>query len=68
MGKLLKSEPGPNEWSYNRVLKLRVMQATYDELVAIQEKRGVCMAQLLRELIYESMEKYVTDTKEKTTL
>ena len=67
MEKLLKSEPGPDEWAYNKVLKLRVMERTYDELVAIQEKRGVCMAQLLRELIYESMEKYVTDTEEKTT-
>ena len=52
MGKLLKSEHGPDEWSYNRVLKLRVMQRTYDELVAMQQSRGVCMAQLLRELIY----------------
>ncbi len=69
MKKLLKSEPGKDEyeWAYNKVLKLRVMQATYNELVVMQEKRGVCMAQLLRELIYESMEKYVTDTKEKTT-
>jgi hypothetical protein len=67
MDKLLKSEPGTDEWSYNKALKLRVMQATYNELVVMQEKRGVCMAQLLRELIYESMEKYVTDTKEKPT-
>ena len=43
------------------------MQATYDELVAIQEKRGVCMAQLLRQLIYEAMNKEFTDTEEKTT-
>ena len=67
MEKLLKSEPGPNEWSYNRVLKLRVMQRTYDELVLMQEKRVVCMAELLRRLIYESMEKEFTDTEEKPT-
>jgi hypothetical protein len=67
MEKLLKSEPGPNEWSYSKVLKLRVMQATYDDLVAMQESRGVCMAELLRQLIYESMEKEITDTEEKTT-
>ena len=66
MGKLLKSEPGPNEWSYSKVLKLRVMQATYDDLVAMQESRGVCMAELLRQLIYESMGREFTDTEEKT--
>jgi hypothetical protein len=27
----------------------------------MQEKRGICMAQLLRELIYESMEKEITE-------
>ena len=53
----------PEEWGYKKVLKLRVMQATYDELVAMQEKRGVCMAQLLREMIYEGMEKEITDTE-----
>ena len=47
----------PGEWGYTKVLKLRVMQATHDELVAIQESRGVSMAQLLREMIYESMNK-----------
>jgi len=67
MEKLLKSVPGPNEWSFNKVLKLRVMQRTYDELVLMQEKRGVCMAELLRRLIYESMEKEFTDTEEKPT-
>jgi hypothetical protein len=67
MEKLLKSEPGPDEWAYNKVLKLRVMERTYTQLVAMQKKRGVCMAELLRQLIYESMEKCVTDTKEKTT-
>ena len=51
----------PGDWRYSKVLKLRVMQATYDELVSIQEKRGVCMAQLLRELIYESMNKEITE-------
>ena len=67
MEKLLKSVPGPNEWSFNKVLKLRVMQRPYDELVLMQEKRGVCMAELLRRLIYESMEKEFTDTEEKPT-
>ena len=47
----------PEEWGYKKVLKVRVMQATYDELVAMQEKRGIYMAQLLREMIYESMNK-----------
>ena len=47
----------PGEWGYSKVLKLRVMERTYNELVAIQEKRGTSMAQLLRELIYESMNK-----------
>jgi predicted HicB family RNase H-like nuclease len=51
----------PEDWRYSKVLKLRVMQATHDELVAIQEKRGVCMAQLLREMIYESMNKKLTE-------
>ncbi len=52
---------GDDEWGYTKVLKLRVMERTYNELVAIQAKRGVCMAQLLRELIYESMNKEITD-------
>jgi len=47
----------PEEWGYTKVLKLRVMQATYDDLVVMQEKRGTSMAQLLREMIYESMNK-----------
>jgi predicted HicB family RNase H-like nuclease len=51
----------PEDWRYSKVLKLRVMQATYDELVAMQEKRKTSMAQLLRELIYESMNKEFTD-------
>jgi hypothetical protein len=51
----------PGEWGYTKVLKVRVMQATYDELVAMQEKRGIYMAQLLRELIYESMNKKLTE-------
>jgi hypothetical protein len=51
----------PEEWGYTKVLKLRVMERTYNELVAIQEKRGVCMAQLLREMIYESMNKKLTE-------
>ena len=62
MEKLLKSEPGqPDEWSYSKALKVRVMERTYKDLVLMQEKRGVCMAQLLRELIYEGMEKEITD-------
>ena len=51
----------PEEWGYTKVLKLRVMQATYDELVSIQEKRGTSMAQLLRELISEGMNKEITE-------
>jgi predicted HicB family RNase H-like nuclease len=51
----------PEEWGYTNVLKLRVMQATHDELVAMQESRGVSMSQLLRELIYESMNKEITE-------
>jgi predicted HicB family RNase H-like nuclease len=51
----------PEEWGYTKVLKLRVMQATHDELVAMQESRGVSMSQLLRELIYESMNKEITE-------
>ena len=57
----------PEEWGYKKVLKVRVMQATFDDLVAMQKKKGICMAQLLRELIYESMEKENTDTEEITT-
>jgi hypothetical protein len=57
MEKLIK----PVEWGYDKVLKLRVMERTYNELVLMQEKRGICMAQLLRELIYESMEKEITE-------
>jgi hypothetical protein len=66
MEKLLKSEPGPDEWSFNKALKVRVMQRTYDELVLMQKSRGICMAELLRRLIYEAMNKEFTDTVEKT--
>jgi hypothetical protein len=51
----------PGDWGYSKVLKLRVMQATFDDLVVMQESRGVSMAQLLRELIYESMKKEITN-------
>jgi predicted HicB family RNase H-like nuclease len=61
MTKTLRSEIGINEWGYSKVLKLRVMERTYNELVAMQEKRKTSMAQLLRELIYESMNKEITE-------
>ncbi len=68
MKKLRRGGHGSGDWAYNKVLKLRVMQATYDELVAMQEERGLCMAQLLRELLSEVMNRSLcTDTEEKTT-
>lgn len=54
--KLRRGGYGSGEWAYNKVLKLRVMQQTYDKLVAMQEQRGLCMAQILRELVYKGLE------------
>ena len=59
--KLRRGGHGSGEWSYSKVLKLRVMQSTFDKLVELQESKGLCMAQMLRELIYESLEKELTE-------
>ena len=47
MEKLLKSEPGPDEWAYNKVLKLRVMERTYTQLVAMQKRFMISQKPLL---------------------
>ena len=54
--KLRRGGHGSGEWSYNKVLKLRVMQSTFDKLVELQESKGLCMAQLLSELVYQGLE------------
>jgi len=59
--KLRRGGYGSGEWAYSKVLKLRVMQSTFDKLVELQQSRGLCMAQLLRELVYRSLEKEFTE-------
>ena len=54
--KLRRGGYGSGEWAYSKVLKLRVMESTFDKLVELQQSRGLCMAQLLRELVYKGLE------------
>ena len=41
------------------VLKIRVINETYNKLLKLQEEKGICMAFLLRHLLYEGLSKYV---------
>ena len=48
---------GSGEYSYNHVVKLRIMDETYNKLLELQESKGVCMAYLLRQFVYEGLDK-----------
>jgi hypothetical protein len=61
MTKLRRGGYGSGEWAYNKVLKLRVMQQTYDKLLELQDSKGVCMAYLLREFLYDGLNKEFTE-------
>lgn len=44
------------ELSYKHVVKMRVNANTYNKLVKLQDSKGLCMAQLLRELVNKGLE------------
>ena len=49
------------ELSYKHVVKMRVNANTYNKLVELQDSKGLCMAQLLRELVNKGLEMENTD-------
>ena len=56
---------GTGEMSYKHVVKMRVNANTYNKLVELQESRGLCMAQLLRELVNKGLK--VENTEKQQT-
>lgn len=58
---------GSGEFSYKHVVKLRIMDETYNKLLKLQESKGVCMAYLLRQFVYEGLDKEVIETEQKST-
>lgn len=48
----------------HRVLKLRVIETTYRKLKKIQEEEGICMAFLLRTLLYKGLAEFTDLTEE----
>lgn len=57
MKKLRRGGYGSGEFSYKHVVKLRIMDETYNKLLKLQESNGVCMAYLLRKFLYEGLDK-----------
>ena len=47
---------GTGELSYKYVVKMRVTADTYNKLVELQELKGLCMAQLLREFVNKGLQ------------
>jgi hypothetical protein len=47
-----------------RVLKFRVIESTYNKLLKLQEEKGICMAFLLRHLLYKSLAEFTDLTEE----
>ncbi len=46
------------------VLKLRIIEITYNKLIKIQEEKCICMAFLLRHLLYKSLAEFTDLTEE----
>jgi hypothetical protein len=46
------------------VLKIRVINETYNKLIKIQEEKGICMAFLLRHLLYKSLAEFIELSEE----
>ncbi len=46
---------GSGEYAYSRLIKFRIMPMTYNELLELQEEKGLSMSHLIRILISESM-------------
>jgi len=57
MKKLRRGGYGRGNESYKHVVKLRIMDETYNKLLELQESKGVCMAYLLRQFLYEGLNK-----------
>lgn len=61
MKKLRRGGYGSGEESYKHVVKLRIMTDTYNQLLRLQESKGVCMAYLLRQFVYDGLNKEFTE-------
>jgi hypothetical protein len=55
------------EYAYSRLIKFRIMQQTYEELLEIQDTKKVSMSHLIRLLISESMKLDQYSVAEKST-
>lgn len=59
--KLRRGGYATGDWSYSKLLKVRVMPMTYNELLKLQEQKGLSMAQLIRKMIHFSMDKDIEE-------
>ena len=55
------------EYAYSRLIKFRIMQQTYEELLELQDTKKVSMSHLIRLLISESMNRDQYSATEKST-
>ena len=46
------------------VLKVRIIETTYNKLIKIQKENNICMAFLLRHLLYKSLAEFTDLTEE----
>jgi len=55
------------QYAYSRLIKFRIMPMTYNELLVLQEQKGLSMSHLIRILISESMKLDQYSATEKST-
>ncbi len=58
MKKLTRSELIPGNPRCH-VLKFRIIESTYQKLIKIQKEENICMALLLRNLLYKGLAEFV---------
>lgn len=58
---------GTGDWAYSKLIKFRIMQQTYEELLELQDTKKVSMSHLIRLLISESMNRDQYSGTEKST-
>lgn len=58
---------GTGDWAYSRLIKFRIMPMTYNELLELQEQKGLSMSHLIRILVNEAMKMDQYSATEKST-
>jgi hypothetical protein len=55
------------QYAYSRLIKFRIMPMTYNELLELQEQKGLSMSHLIRILVNEAMKMDQYSGTEKST-